>query len=337
MKALNTQPSLCLTHVWNFWRVPFGLCNSPAVFQLHIRAIFKKLLDETKILSYLDDIMIPTKTEEENMAVLKEVLTVASEYDVKINRNKCKFLMRKVEFLGYIIEGGTIKTSETKTNAVKFFPKPKSCKEIQSFIGLTSYFRKLILNYAVIARPLTQMLKNGVKFQFGQEQFRAFQDLKNALTQDPVLKLFCVGAETKLHTDASQIGLGAILLQKNDVDGLLHPIFYASWKTTPQKEKLTSYELEILTVVKALKKFGVYLLPTQLKIDTDCRAFVQTMSKKETCLQVARWAIRIGEFKYNIEHRPENSMRYVDALSRNPPSICVVQEIKDGLIDQVKT
>ena len=321
---------------YEFLRVPFGLCNSPAVFQRHIRAIFRHLMANGTMTSYLDDIIISTESEEENVEKLQLVLELASKHGLIINWKKCTLLVREVEYLGYIVKDGTIRPSEVKTRAVMDFPKPRSIKEIQSFVGLTGYFRKFIPQYATIARPLTRLLKDGIKFEFGSDQIRAFEELKTILAREPVLKLYRVGAETELHTDASKLGLGAIMLQKDSEDGFMHPVFFASWKTSPTEEIYTSYELEILAVVKALEKFRVYLLNIPIKIVTDCRAFAQTMSKKQTCLRVQRWAILIESFQYTIEHRPGTSMRHVDALSRNPVSVYTLQEKKDGLISQIQ-
>lgn len=321
---------------YEFLRAPFGLCNSPAVFQRHIRAVFKSLLSKGEILIYLDDIVIPSKSAEDNVKKLKEVLELASSYGLKINWKKCTLVVTKVEYLGYIIENGTVKPSEAKTKAVMHFPKPQSSKEIHSFIGLTGYFRKFIPNYATIARPLTNLLKDNIPFIFGAEEEKAFNELKMTLSKEPILKLYKAGSETELHTDASRIGLGAILFQKDAEDQLMHPIFYASWKTSSAEEKYTSYELEILVVIKSLKKFEIYLRGIPFKIVTDCRAFVQTMQKKDSCLRVARWALLIEEFQYTIEHRPGTSLKHVDALSRHPISICFIQEKQDGLIYQIK-
>lgn len=155
------------------------------------------------------------------------------------------------------MEAGQIRPSNKKTIAVAKFPEPTNVKQVQSFLGLTGYFRKFIPQFAIHARPLLQLLRNEVKFEFGVAQKEAFERLKSALIDGPVLKLYRVGAETELHTDACMGGLGAVLFQRNSEDGMLHPIYYASWKTTPTEARYTSYELEILAVVKALKKFCV--------------------------------------------------------------------------------
>lgn len=112
-------------------------------------------------------------------------------------------MIRRVEYLGHVVEAGTIRPSEKKVTAVKQFSKPTTTKSIQSFVGLTGYFRKFVQQYALIARPLAQLLKTESKFVFGAEQEHAFEQLKKALTTDPVLKLYRVGVETELHTDAS--------------------------------------------------------------------------------------------------------------------------------------
>lgn len=131
-----------------------------------------------------------------------------------------------------------------------------------------------------------------------------------------------------------ELELELVILQKNSEDNCLHPVYYASWKTSPAEEKYSSYELEVLAIIRSLKKFRINLLGILIKIVTDCRAVAQTLSKKDTCLRVARWALLIEEFQYSIEHRPGSAMRHVDALSRNP-TVYLIQERNGGLIEQI--
>lgn len=174
-------------------------------------------------------------------------------------------------------------------------------------------------------------------FQFGAVESETFKQLKIILSERPVLNLYRTNTETELHTDASKYGYGAILLQKNTEDQLFHPIYYASGKTTLAEEKYTSYELEVLAIVKALKRFRVYLIGIPFKIVTDCQSFALSMAKKDLCVRVARWALLLEEFQYIVEHRPGRSMIHVDALSRNPlPSCLVVSECRDGLMSRIR-
>lgn len=322
---------------YEFLRVPFGLCNSPSVFQRFINAVFRNLIKEKIVLIYMDDLIVLSEDEKDGLENLKIVLTTASQAGLTINWSKCHFLQRKVEFLGHVVENGTIRPSERKTKAVICFPEPRNIRQIQAFLGLTGYFRKFVRGYSAIARPLSNLLRANVKFQFDTAERNAFEQLKIILSEQPILNLYRVGAETELHTDASKYGYGAILFQRNVEDQRLHPVYYASGKTTPAEEKYSSYELEVLAIIRALKRFRVYLLGTPFKIVTDCRAFTLTMAKRDLCVRIARWALLLEEFDYAIEHRPGKSMVHVDALSRNPlPSCLIINECEGGLTARLR-
>ncbi|XP_076660361.1 uncharacterized protein LOC143363699 [Halictus rubicundus] len=157
---------------YEFLRVPFGLCNSPAVFAKFINAVFGDLLRRRVILAYMDDLIVPSKDVESGMRSLESVLS--------------------------------------KTLAVAKFPTPKTAKQIRSFLGLSGYFRKFIEGYSLIARPLTDLLRADKKFELGRREMDAFDTLKAKLVEKPVLRLYKVNAETELHTDASRYGFGVL-------------------------------------------------------------------------------------------------------------------------------
>ncbi|GFY35670.1 hypothetical protein TNCV_2619621 [Trichonephila clavipes] len=152
------------------------------------------------------------------------------------------------------------------------------------------------------------------------QQKEAFKKLKKIMSEGPLLHIYKYGRKTELHIDACKQGYGAILLQEAE-DGKLHPVYYMSKKTNTAEEKYDSYELEVLAIINALKKFRVYLLGENFKIVTDCSAFRKTMQKKELITRIARWALQIEEFDYEIEHRAGSRMKHVDALSRYPVMI----------------
>ena len=302
---------------YEFLKVPFGLSTSPSVFQRYVNNIFRDLMRKGVVILYMDDLIIPSKDEVEGLEKLKMVLQQASDYGLEIKIKKCQFLKRSVEFLGHIVEDGTVRPSSEKTQAVQRFPCPTNVKQVQSFLGLTGYFRKFIQGYSKIAKPLSDLLRKNCPFVFGNEQKKAYQSLKNLLVTSPVLHLFKPGRKTELHTDASKDGFGAILLQESD-DGKPHPVHYMSKKTNPAEEKYSSYELEVLAVVEALKKLRVYLMGSKFKIVTDCSAFQKTMDKKDLVTRIARWALLLEDYDYEIVHRAGQKMQHVDALSRYP-------------------
>ncbi|XP_037929192.1 uncharacterized protein LOC119663653 [Teleopsis dalmanni] len=301
---------------YQFCRVPFGLSNSPGVFQRHINAIFRELTNEGIALPYVDDIIIPAANEEQAVQNLKVVLQRCADFGLELNFKKCKFLMRKVEFLGHTIQDQKISPSEVKVEALRKYKLPQTLKQLESFLGLASYFRKFIPKFSLIAKPLTDLRKQNVKFEIKDEQITAFNTLKTILSEKPVLNIFNQKSETEVHTDASIEGYGAVLLQKSPDDEQWHPVYYMSKKTTDAQRKYTSYELEILAVIEAFKKFRVYILGMHFKLVTDCNAFAMTLGKKDLCTRVARWILFLEEYDYEVQHRVGSRMKHVDALSR---------------------
>lgn len=320
---------------YEFLKCPFGFCNSPAVFQRFICHIFRELSAKNVMIYYMDDAIIPSSTYEEGIEKLKIFLNVARDYGLEIRKNKCQFLKTRVEFLGYIIEDEKIQPSEEKTLAIKKFKQPMTCKQLQSFLGLTGYFRKFIPSYSAIAKPLSDLLRKSIPFEFGAKQQQSFLKLKELLTSFPVLHIYQRSAPTELHTDASMHGYGACLMQRSNDDSKVHPIYYYSKKTTPAEEKYTSYELEVLAVISAVKKFRIYLLGNKFKIITDCAAFQKTMQKKDLTTRVARWALLLEEYDYTIEHRKGTRLSHVDALSRYPVDVMVISE-EDGVLKRIQ-
>ena len=137
----------------------------------------------------------------------------------------------------------------------------------------------------------------------GEEEANAYQKLKNVLSEEAVLLIYNPGYETEHHTDASREGYGTILFQRSPEDRQLHSMYYMIWKTLSVEKQYSSYELEMLAMVVALRKFRVYLLSITFKIITDCQAFQRTMDKKDLSHEIAGWAMELETFKYTIEHR----------------------------------
>lgn len=318
---------------YEFLKTPFGLSVSPANFLRFVSITFADLLRQKIIKIYMDDIIIPGTCMEDAFNKLKITIGVAAEKGIDINWKKCNFLKNEVDFLGYRISNGCIRPSAQKIQAVQRFPEPTMKKHIQSFLGLTGYFRKFVRDYAKTARPLSDILKENSEFTFGFEQREAFLKLKKTLTSEPVLKIFDRDAETEVHTDASQEGYGAVMLQRSKDGKDFHPVYYMSCKTSDVEKRYHSYHLEALAVIKAIEKFRVYLLGKKFKLVTDCSAFEKTLkTTKELPAKVARWVMFLEEFDYTVEHRAGDKLKHVDALSRHP--IMVIEDNLTALIKE---
>ena len=257
-------------------------------------------------------------------------MQVAARNGLIINWKKCKFLQKNIEFLGHVIEDGDIRPSPTKIKAVQGFPEPRSKKHVQSFLGLTGYFRKFIENYAKIAKSLSDLFKLNKAFVFDTAERKSFTELKYLLSKEPVLRIYDPEAITELHTDASVEGLGAVLLQRYDNEKYCHPVYYMSRKTSEAERKYHSYELEILAIIN-VQKFRVYLLGVKFKLVTDCQAFQKTLKKKDLSPKVARWALSLEEFDFEVEHRAGEKLKHADTLSRFP-----VMCIEDTLLQNIR-
>lgn len=302
---------------YEFLKTPFGLSVSPTSFLRYVQHVFKELVQKKVVITYMDDVIIPSVDEATGLQMLREVLQVAEKAGLVINWAKCRFLVRKVEFLGYELTAGMISPSPNTVAGVRKFPEPSTADEVRRFLGMCGYFRKFVDGFSMIAKPLTDLTKKSVVFRFGDGERFAFQQLKNALCSEPVLKIFDSKADTELHTDASQEGYGAVLMQKCQQDEQYHPVYYLSKQTTDAEKRYHSYELEMLAIVYAFQKLHSYLFGLRVTVVTDCSAIKSTMDKRDIVPRIARWVMRLQHYDYVVQHRAGVKMRHVDALSRS--------------------
>ncbi|XP_076237485.1 uncharacterized protein LOC143181127 [Calliopsis andreniformis] len=312
---------------YEFKRMPFGLSNAPAVFQRSINAALKNLRNKTCLI-YVDDILIPSMTIEEGFKRLEGVLIALDEAGFSLNLKKCSFFKTQIEYLGREISSDGIRPGTGKVNALLEAPAPTNVKQVRQIMGLASYFRKFIPEFAVRTACITKLTKNNVPWEWGEEQECARKYILDKLCSKPLLIIFDPNRETELHTDASSLGYGAILFQR--LDGDLRVVSYYSRRTTPEESRYHSYELETLAIVNALKHFRVYLLGITFKIVTDCNAIKATSNKKDLIPRIARWWMFLQDYTFELEYRKGKCIEHVDYLSRNPPKDYRVDFICEG-------
>lgn len=326
----TSAKSAFVTHqgLHEFVRMPFGMCNAPATFQRLMEVVLAGLLWKNCFV-YIDDVLVCSNTFEEHLVHLTEVLSRLREAGLRLKAKKCMFLREEVCYLGHVVSSQGIKPDTAKTEKIREYPAPKDVNEVRQFLGLASYYRRFVAEFAKIASPLHFLLKKDVEFQWSPECSTAFQNLKEALVNAPVLAYprFNSADPFMLETDASTRGLGAVLAQQQP-DGKVHPIAFASRSLTTAEKNYAITELETLGLVWAVKTFRPYILGRRCIVFTDHAACTALLSSKHLSSKLVRWAMTIQELDLDIRHRAGRSNRVADALSRNPVEVAHVLQFQ---------
>jgi hypothetical protein len=301
--------------LFEFNVMPFGLTNAPATFQRLMNKIFKSYINKFVVI-YLDDTNIFSNTFEEHIEHLRKVFDKIRESGLKLHPKKCHFGKTTLNFLGHIISKNGIQPDPAKTMAVKEFPIPTNLTELRGFLGLASYYRRFVKDFAKIAAPLHQLMRKDQPFIWTTEHQEVFEELKSRLISAPILIYPDFEKPFILYTDASSFGLGAVLSQKVE-DGKEHVVAYASKRTDNTQKNYYASELECLAVVWTIQLFRPYL---QSKIPftlvTDHSALKGLFNKPKISGKLARWIMTLNEYDFKIEHWKGRIHSNVDPLSR---------------------
>ncbi|KAL5475685.1 hypothetical protein EMCRGX_G025531 [Ephydatia muelleri] len=325
--------------LFEFQVMPFGLMNSPAVFQRLMQQVLAGLnpAEGPEFVSvYIDDILIFSANLEDHIGHLKLVLERITQANLKLKPSKCHFIRKEVEYLGHVITSEGLRTNQKLVQAVQEFPTPKDLSRVRQYLGMCSYYRRFIPHFATIAKPLHILTRKGAEFEWTAQCEDAFQTLKTKLLCAPVLAYPDMTKPFVLETDASGSGVGAVLSQSQD-DGTFHPVAYASRSLTRPESNYGITELETLAVVWALTHFRGYLYGNSVTVYTDHAAVKAVLETPNPSGKHARWWSKVyesGVKSISIIYKSGKSNTNADALSRNPvgPATQQVEEVQVAAI-----
>ena len=305
---------------FEFFVMPFGLCNAPATFQRLMNKVFADNLGQF-IAVYLDDILIFSRTMEEHWQHLRWALSRLREAKLYGRLHKCEFLKDQVDYLGFEVSPRGIQASPEKVRAIIEWPKPKGVHDIRSFLGLASYYRRFVRGFSEMARPLTALTRAGVDWEWSVPQHQAFNRLKLALTTAPVLRLPDFSRQFVVTTDASDAAVGAILEQ--DFGNGLQPVAFASRKLNGAEMRYSAYERELLGIVWAIAQWKHYCQgPHPVIIQTDHAPLRHLPNQTSVNSRVWKWINVLQGYNLEIRHIPGK---------RNPTDTLSKQDKKDAL------
>ncbi|XP_036065872.1 uncharacterized protein LOC118598010 [Oryzias melastigma] len=302
--------------LFQFTVLPFGLHGAPATFQRLMNQVLCGVSEFAA--AYLDDIVIFSDTWDEHLGHLERVLNCLQEAGLTVNPSKCVFAKPETEYLGYIIGNGVIKPQTDKVSAVQSCPLPVTKKQLRSFLGMAGFYHRFIPHFSTRAALLTDLTgaRSPNDIQWTKEAEVAFEDFRQSLSKSPVLYSPNFEKPFILQTDASDRGLGAVLLQGPPDNR--HPVAYISRKLFPREVRYSTVEKEALGIKWALDSFKYYLLGREFTLETDHKALQWLERMKDTNGRITRWYLAIQPYCFTIHHIPGRDNATADFLSRCP-------------------
>ncbi|GBG70945.1 hypothetical protein CBR_g8246 [Chara braunii] len=322
---------------WQWVRCPMGICNAPATFQRAMNMIFQNFVNKTRltqgmvnfcVIVYMNDILVYSESFHGHAQHIEWILGALRDAGFKIALEKSEFFLSKISFLGYVVTRGGLRPDSRKVAAVRDTPTPTSMMQVRAFLGLASYYRQFIKDFAAIARPLTNLLQKDQPLRWDAESEQAFATLKEALATAPILIRPDPEKQFVLITDWQPEAISAILVQKGK-DGREHVMEYVS-KTVPNERRNDpETQGECYVVVWGIQHFHPYLYGQKFLLVTDHEPMLALKRLTNYTSLIGRWAVRLQEHDFDIVHRKTERHGNVDGLTRlhRPAKVTKGEEI----------
>ena len=293
--------------------MPFGMVNAGSTYNRMVRKLLK---GSQNLENYVDDVLGHTKTWEHHVQILRDFFDRVRRANLTLRPSKCKIGFGEVDFLGHTINGPFIGPRAQSVNKIQDIPKPDNKKACRSLIGAVNFYRRYIPNCAELLAPITDLTKNRAPNQvhWGEAQEKAFVDVKRILSSGPILKLPDLSKVFILQTDASNLGMGACLMQEHD--GKRHPVMYASKKFLPRERNYSVGEREALAIVWAVSKFHQYLYGTHFILESDHRPLEYFNTTHSSSPRLMRWSLALQPYRYTVKYIRGAENVLADYLSR---------------------
>ena len=299
--------------LYRYKRLLFGVNMATEKFQHIMWQIVQGL---PGVHSMHDDIRVVADNHNQLYERVEAVVKAFSAKNLTLNFDKCIMGADKMTFMGETITSTGLKVSDDKAKAITHAPRPTTKSELRSFLGLAQFCAKYVAGFATITSSLWELTRASAEWNWTSKEEAAFNELKRQLTQAPVMAYFKQGAPTRVVTDASGVGLGAILEQQQP-DGLYRPVYYASKKLSSVEQRYSQFERETLGARWACQKFYLFLSGIDFELHTDHKGLVTMLGPKSTppSPRIERWLLYMQQFNYEVKHIPGKA-NYADVLSR---------------------
>ena len=230
----------------------FGLTNSPATFQAMMNELLRDLINTGKVVVFIDDVIVGTETEEGHDELVAEVIKRLEENDLYVKLEKCKWKIREVDFSGVVIGLEGIKMEKKKVKGVLEWPTLKCVKDVQKFLGLANYYRRFIEGFTTVARPLHNLVKKDKKWEWTEKEEKAFKELKERFTKEPVLAAPDIDKKMRMEVDALDYATGGVLVRECE-DGLWRPVAFLSKSLNETERNYKIHDKEMLAIIRGLE------------------------------------------------------------------------------------
>ncbi|XP_069190416.1 uncharacterized protein [Procambarus clarkii] len=315
--------------LYQFTVLPFGLVNAPAVFNRTMRKVLGGI-EGVEI--FVDDVLIHSSTWEEHLQLPRQVFSRLQGVGMVAKPTKCEVGCAEVKYLGHVIGGGCSKPLPDKIQKIQDAVPPTTKTQVRSFLGLVGYYRKFIPDFASVAYPLTELTKKAAptKVNWTGEEGASFACLKKKMVEQPILRLPDEDKEYILRTDASNTGVGAVLLQEHD--GLVWPVAYYSRKLNDVERRYSTVERELLAAVVGIKKFYQYVYGRRFTFQVDHQPLSHLGTLKNANPRIMQWALFLQQFKFRVEYMKGADNVGADWLSR---SHTPEEQVSDPVLSEV--